>query len=475
MNLQLCATLNCATPICHCKQFYRPVQSPLITLVLRLTVNGRFLCTFRCMSRHIIMITQFYRDKCVLLTGVTGFVGKVMLEKLLWSCPDVARVYVFIRPKKGTDAAERFSKDVLESPGFDRLRKRYPTFQSFVESKLRLIPADLQKEGLGLSPEDEAELVANLDVILNVAASVDFNLRLDQALQINTFGAIRMLTLAQKCPKLVVFVHTSTAYVNCTLDRFIDEKIYPMDRDPTAYINEIVKIPAQDIERETPKIIGKFPNTYTFTKNIGEQMLSRLRNNLSIVIARPTVIGGSLREPFQGWVDNVSAAGAFYLSAGLGLLKVGIGNLNNIGDQIPVDFVGNTILGAAGQLACTEDSQYWDKRVEPCYLENVSRRSRRLFPRPSNRESNRQKFLPYVQKPKSLRTCSLRSTHYPSFLLSTNIEADGESVYDKKCTQVPKGAETGTVHCEGVLPLYKARVDFFKPRSDRPIRADDSC
>ena len=297
------------------------------------------------------MIAQFYRNKHVLLTGVTGFVGKVILEKLLWSCPDVARVYVFIRPKKGADAAERFSKTVMESPCFDRLRKRHPNFQAFVDSHLRLIPGDLQKDGLGLAPEHEAELATNLDVILNVAASVDFNLRLDQALQINTFGAIRILELAQKCSKLCVLVHTSTAYVNCTQERFIDEKIYPLAKDPTFYMAEILKIPAQDIERETPKMLGKFPNTYTFTKNIGEQMIARMRKDLSVVIARPTIIGGSLREPYQGWVDNVSAAGAFYLSAGLGLLKVGIGRLDNIGDQIPVDFVGNTILVSAALQA----------------------------------------------------------------------------------------------------------------------------
>lgn len=300
------------------------------------------------------MIAQFFRNKHVLLTGVTGFVGKVMLEKLLWSCSDIARVYVFIRPKKGADAAERFSKDVLESPCFDRLRKRHANFQAFVESHLRLIPADLQKERLGLSLEDEAELAANLEVILNVAASVDFNLRLDQALQINTFGAMRMLELAQKCPKICIMVHTSTAYVNCTQERFIDEKIYPMPKDPTTYITEVQQIAAQDIERETARVLGKFPNTYTFTKNIGEQMLARLRNELSLVIVRPTIIGGSLREPYQGWVDNVSAAGAFYLSAGLGLLKVGIGNLDNIGDQIPVDFVCNTILVAAALQAHTK-------------------------------------------------------------------------------------------------------------------------
>lgn len=52
-------------------------------------------------------VLSFYRGKNVFLTGATGFMGKVLLEKILRTCPDVGTVYVLIRPKKGQLTEER--------------------------------------------------------------------------------------------------------------------------------------------------------------------------------------------------------------------------------------------------------------------------------------------------------------------------------------------------------------------------------
>lgn len=49
------------------------------------------------------MIKEFYKDKIILITGATGFVGKVLLEKFIRSIPDFKRIYIMIRPKKGID------------------------------------------------------------------------------------------------------------------------------------------------------------------------------------------------------------------------------------------------------------------------------------------------------------------------------------------------------------------------------------
>lgn len=45
-------------------------------------------------------IEKFYSGKVVLVTGVTGFVGKVLVEKLLRGCRGIKTVYVLIRKKK---------------------------------------------------------------------------------------------------------------------------------------------------------------------------------------------------------------------------------------------------------------------------------------------------------------------------------------------------------------------------------------
>ena len=52
-------------------------------------------------------VLSFYRGKNVFLTGATGFMGKVLLEKLLRTCPEVGTVYILVRPKKGRMTEER--------------------------------------------------------------------------------------------------------------------------------------------------------------------------------------------------------------------------------------------------------------------------------------------------------------------------------------------------------------------------------
>jgi fatty acyl-CoA reductase len=60
-------------------------------------------------------VQDFYRDKCVLITGGSGFMGKLLLEKLLRSCPDVGTVYLLLRPKKGESSVRRVEK-LLQEP-----------------------------------------------------------------------------------------------------------------------------------------------------------------------------------------------------------------------------------------------------------------------------------------------------------------------------------------------------------------------
>jgi hypothetical protein len=82
-------------------------------------------------SSHI-GVSEFYGGKTVFITGGTGFMGKVLLEKLLRSCPGVSKIYLLIRPKKGQDAHERL-KLLLCSP-VSHISFRFPPDPSGGES-----------------------------------------------------------------------------------------------------------------------------------------------------------------------------------------------------------------------------------------------------------------------------------------------------------------------------------------------------
>ena len=98
-------------------------------------------------------------------------------------------------------------------------------------------------------------------------------------------------------------------------------------------------------------MISPFPNTYCYAKALAEQILKKYKGTTPVTIVRPAIIGSSWREPFPGWVDTISAAGAVYFLGAIGLINVVQGLLKNVGDQIPVDFVSDAIIVSAAKYA----------------------------------------------------------------------------------------------------------------------------
>lgn len=60
-------------------------------------------------------IAKYFADKSIFITGATGFLGKVLIEKLLRSCPEVKKIYVLVRHKKGNTPQQRIA-DILKCP-----------------------------------------------------------------------------------------------------------------------------------------------------------------------------------------------------------------------------------------------------------------------------------------------------------------------------------------------------------------------
>lgn len=93
--------------------------------------------------------------------------------------------------------------------------------------------------------------------------------------------------------KLQVIVHVSTAYSNCPL-KVIDEKFYEPQCDPRRMIELAERVDGKEADEDilntlTPRIIRPWPNTYSFTKALCEDMVKDYGEKLPMTVVRPSI------------------------------------------------------------------------------------------------------------------------------------------------------------------------------------------
>ena len=160
-----------------------------------------------------MQIKEFYNDNTIFITGTTGFVGKVVLEKILRSLGNFKKIFVMVRQKKGMTDLQRL-EEIFQSEIFETYFRLRPEMKCDWKQKVFPIAGDLTLSGLGLSQESRHTLINEVQIMINCAASVNFDDPILEALNINYFGTLRMLDLAQNAKNIEVFTHVSTAYVN---------------------------------------------------------------------------------------------------------------------------------------------------------------------------------------------------------------------------------------------------------------------
>ena len=57
-------------------------------------------------------IPDYFAGKTIAITGSTGFLGQLLIEKLLRSCPNIKKIYVLLRSKKDVSSKERLNQIV---------------------------------------------------------------------------------------------------------------------------------------------------------------------------------------------------------------------------------------------------------------------------------------------------------------------------------------------------------------------------
>src|SRR3954447_16896339 len=108
-----------------------------------------------------IDLAKAFKGREILITGVTGFLGKVALTMLLDRYPQIGRIYVLVRPRGGGSAADRFFQKVVTTPPFRGLS------QDLVREKCVPLAGDVTDPMLGLTEEEIAKLTGKLSCVIN--------------------------------------------------------------------------------------------------------------------------------------------------------------------------------------------------------------------------------------------------------------------------------------------------------------------
>ena len=144
-------------------------------------------------------IAEFFKGKSVFITGATGFMGKVLVEKLLRSCNEVKCIYVLLRPKKGLDVKSRLIK-LFQVKIFEKIIENEPEQLC----KVVAIEGDINLPGLGISDEDMKRLVKDVSIVFHSAATIRFDEPLRTAVNLNVLGTRRVVQLCHKLTNIEV-------------------------------------------------------------------------------------------------------------------------------------------------------------------------------------------------------------------------------------------------------------------------------
>jgi thioester reductase-like protein len=252
--------------------------------------------------------------KGILLTGATGFVGGELLARYLERSD--RPVYALVRGEDQA-AADRRLRDTLDGLVEDP--------DAIAGKRLFAVPGDIRRPGLGLRHRDRESLATRVNEIVHAAASVSFELPLEDSRRINVEGTRQMLELAELCRDrggMRRFSYISTAYVAGTHEGEF---------------------------REDQLQVGQgFRNPYEQSKFEAERLVRGRSDRLPIQVFRPSIVVG---EAASGWTASFNVLYTPLKAYARDLLPIVPARREAPVDVVPVDYVADAVFELSRQPA----------------------------------------------------------------------------------------------------------------------------
>ncbi|KAG8375853.1 hypothetical protein BUALT_Bualt09G0002300 [Buddleja alternifolia] len=335
-----------------------------------------------------IGILKFFHGKNIFITGATGLLGKVLVEKILRST-DVGKIYVLIKAKDKDSAFDRLTKEIINSELLSCLKEKHGKYyETFVKEKLIPIVGNICEPNLGMDSHSAYAIKKDVHVIIQSAASTTLNDRYDLLLEANMNAPQRLMSVVN----LIKF--DFVAYVNGRREGTILEKPLIMghnrrkdnddddDNNNDEIVSSFARLDVTDELNMALKASTAFSNSddydltknlkrlaqdratlygwynpYHMTKAMGEMVLNEIRGDVPLLIIRPTVIESSCKDPFPGWIQGNRMFDPVIISYGKGQLPAFICDPNKHVDIIPVDMVANTTIAAVAKHGAINEPQ----------------------------------------------------------------------------------------------------------------------
>lgn len=308
----------------------------------------------RCIGQTAVSdVARMFNGRSVFITGASGFIGRVLLEKLLRCYAGIKRIYILMRVKKDESPEVRLHKRVLNVPLFDKIRSM--DNNGDLLNKIVLIHGDIGEQHLGISDADMKMMLDDetLSIVFHVAATVRFDEPLKKSVIYNLTATKSIVDFGRKLKNLISICHVSTAYVNSHFpeEMKIEEKLYPINLTPQQVMCVAEQLDTATMQHLKPHLVDKRPNTYTYTKALAEHLVAIEAIDLPVAIVRPTIVAGAWKEPLVGWVDNLSGANGMLVAISKGVLRSSHTRNDCAAEIVPVDVTVNTLIAAAYYVA----------------------------------------------------------------------------------------------------------------------------